>query len=110
MGFPAIFRGALDVRAKTITDEMCIAAAYELAKCAEERGLSEEYITPKMEEWEVLVREAVAVGIKAQEVGVARLEVSRRQLTLNAEMSIKNARQTVKLLMQEGIIAQAPKK
>ena len=38
IGFPAIFRGTLDVRATTITDEMCIAAAYELAKFAEEQG------------------------------------------------------------------------
>jgi malate dehydrogenase (oxaloacetate-decarboxylating) len=38
VGFPAIFRGTLDVRARTITDEMCIAAAYELARCAEDRG------------------------------------------------------------------------
>ncbi len=42
IGFPGIFRGVLDVRAKTITDEMCIAAAYELAKYAEERGINEE--------------------------------------------------------------------
>ena len=38
LGFPGIFRGTLDVRAKTITDEMCIAAAEELAKVAEEQG------------------------------------------------------------------------
>ena len=40
VGFPGIFRGTLDVRAKTITDEMCIAAAEELAKVAEDKGLS----------------------------------------------------------------------
>ena len=39
VGFPGIFRGTLDVRAKTITDEMCIAAAVELAKVAEDKGL-----------------------------------------------------------------------
>ena len=39
IGFPGIFRGTLDVRAKTITDEMCIAAAEELAKVAEDKGL-----------------------------------------------------------------------
>ena len=41
IGFPAIFRGTLDVMAKTITDEMCIAAAVELARCAEDKGISE---------------------------------------------------------------------
>jgi malate dehydrogenase (oxaloacetate-decarboxylating) len=49
MGFPAIFRGVLDVEVTKITDEMCIAAAEELAKCAEEKGLSEAYILPRME-------------------------------------------------------------
>jgi len=48
IGFPAIFRGTLDVKARTITDEMCIAAAYELAKFAEEQGLSDEHIVPTM--------------------------------------------------------------
>jgi malate dehydrogenase (oxaloacetate-decarboxylating) len=53
IGFPAIFRGALDVMARTITDEMCIAAAVELARCAEDRGLTEETLLPTMDEWEV---------------------------------------------------------
>ena len=39
--------------AKTITDEMCIAAASELAKCAEDKGLREDYILPTMDEREV---------------------------------------------------------
>jgi len=42
LGFPGIFRGTLDVMARTITDEMCIAASYELAKCAEDKGYHEE--------------------------------------------------------------------
>ena len=64
LGFPGIFRGALDVRARTITDEMCIAAAMEIAKTAEDRGLTETHIVPTMDEWEVFPREAVAVGMK----------------------------------------------
>ena len=63
LGFPAIFRGVLDVRAKTVTDDMCIAAAQELAKFAEERGMHEEDILPRMEEWEVYPREAVACAL-----------------------------------------------
>ena len=46
LGFPGIFRGVLDVKAKTITDDMCIAAATELANYAEERGMSEKDILP----------------------------------------------------------------
>src|SRR5207245_11137348 len=65
LGFPGIFRGTLDVRARTITDEMCIAAAEELARVQEERGLDEEHIVPTMEEIDVFAREAAAVGRKA---------------------------------------------
>jgi malate dehydrogenase (oxaloacetate-decarboxylating) len=108
MGFPGIFRGTLDVRASTITDEMCLAAAYELAQCAEDRGIDEDNITPTMQEWEVFVREAVAVGMKAQEQGVARIEVGREDLTQQAEMMIKNARETIELLMREGSIPLPP--
>ncbi|MEB3692661.1 MAG: NADP-dependent malic enzyme, partial [Caldisphaeraceae archaeon] len=51
--FPGVFRGVLDVRAKTITDEMALSASYEIARFAEEKGLSEDYIVPTMEEWEI---------------------------------------------------------
>jgi len=108
IGFPAIFRGTLDVRARTITDEMCIEAAHELAKCAEDRGLHEDYIAPTMAEWEVFIREAVAVGMKAQEQGVARIKVSREELTKQAEKMIREARETTTLLMKEGYIPPAP--
>ena len=108
IGFPAIFRGTLDVRAKTITDEMCLAAAHELAKCAEDRGINENNIAPTMGEWEVFIREAVAVGMKAQEQGVARIKVSREELTKQAEAMIKSARDMTDLLMKEGFIPKAP--
>lgn len=108
IGFPAIFRGTLDVRARTITDEMCITAAYELAKCAEDHGLSDDYIAPTMGDWEVFVREAVAVGLKAIEQGVAREKLSREELTKRAEKMIRGARETVGVLMKTGKIPPAP--
>ncbi len=104
IGFPAIFRGTLDVMATTITDEMCIAAAYELAKCAEDKGLSEDYIMPTMDQWEVFPREAVAVAKKAMEQGVARLKLSEKELFSIAESKIRRARDEVGLLMEKGII------
>jgi malate dehydrogenase (oxaloacetate-decarboxylating) len=107
-GFPAIFRGTLDVKARTITDEMCLSAAHELAQCAEDRGIDEDNIAPTMGEWEVFIREAVAVGMKAQEQGVARVTATREQLTKQAESMIKNARESAALLMKEGLIAKAP--
>ena len=108
LGFPGIFRGALDVRARTITDEMCLAAAAELARCAEERGIHADNITPTMDEWEVFPREAVAVGMKAQEQGVARLSLSREELYEKAEATIRSSRQMAQTLMREGVIAPAP--
>ena len=108
LGFPAIFRGALDVRARTISDEMCIAAAYELAKTAEDRGISEDNIAPTMEEWEVFPREAVAVGLKAQEQGLARRPRRREELYAQATTMIKRAREMTHDLMAEGYIAPWP--
>ncbi len=108
LGFPGIFRGALDVRARTITDEMCLAAAAELAKCAEEKGIHEDYIAPLMNEWEVFPREAVAVAMKAQEQGVARLAVTREELYAAATRTISAAREQIELLMREGLIEAVP--
>ncbi len=104
LGFPGIFRGALDVRASKITDEMCIVAAEELAKVAEDHGLHEDYIIPNMDEWEVFPREAVAVGTKAIEQGVARLKLSAEDRFSMAEETIKKARDEVQLLMREKFI------
>jgi malate dehydrogenase (oxaloacetate-decarboxylating) len=104
VGFPAIFRGTLDVMARTITDEMCIAAAYELAKCAEDKGLREDYLLPTMDEWEIFPREAVAVAKKAMEQGVARLKFTEKELFQMAETKIKRARDEVGILMDKGII------
>ena len=106
--FPAIFRGVLDVRARTITDEMAIAAAREVALFAEERGITEDNIMPTMDEWELFPREAVAVALKAQEQGVARLDLSRDELYSLAEAKIRQARDMIQVLMDSGIIPPAP--
>ena len=108
LGFPAIFRGVLDVRAKTVTDDMCIAAAQELARFAEERGIHEEDILPRMEEWEVFPREAVACALKSIEQGVARIKPSRQELYERATAIIQNARESVKQLMKQGLIKPSP--
>lgn len=109
LGFPGIFRGTLDVNARTITDEMCIAAAVELAKVAEDRGLREDYLIPTMDDWEVFPREAVAVGMKAIEQGVARIKMTKEELYKKASTIIKNARNMSKALMKQGFIPKPPK-
>ena len=106
--FPGVFRGALDVRAKTITDEMCLAAAMEIARMAEEKGLGEDYIIPSMEDWEVFPREAAAVGSKAIEQGIARVRRSWKQLYEDALETIRKARETLSTLMREGLIPPPP--
>jgi malate dehydrogenase (oxaloacetate-decarboxylating) len=108
LGFPGIFRGVLDVKAKTVTDDMCIAAARELASYAEERGISERDILPRMDEWEVFPREAVACALKSIEQGVARVKPSRAELYERASAIIQNARQSTELLMKHGLIKEPP--
>jgi len=102
--FPAIFRGTLDVMATTITDEMCIESAVELAKCAEDKGLKKDYLLPKMDEWEVFPRQAVKVGLKAIEQKVARVKLPKEKLMEIAEDKIRKARMETTILMEKGII------
>lgn len=104
LGFPAIFRGALDVRAKTITDEMCIAAANALATFAKNRGIDENNILPTMQDKEAFVGEALAVALEAQEQGVARVERNWMELQKNARKIIEQAQKTVRILMDKKII------
>ncbi len=108
LGFPGIFRGVLDVRATTITDEMAIAAAEELARCAEEGGLDEERVVPKMDNWEIFPREAAAVGMKAQEQGVARLSLSHDELLSQARDTIRQAQDMTRFLMEKELIPPVP--
>lgn len=107
LGFPGIFRGALDVRARTITDEMCYAAAQALADHVGD-NLDEEHILPNMDDWEVFPREAAAVGMKAQEQGLARLQMSYDELLNHAMTIIKRSRDLTRMMMSEGFIAKAP--
>ncbi|MFX0016412.1 MAG: NADP-dependent malic enzyme [Promethearchaeota archaeon] len=108
LGFPGIFRGTLDVMGITITDSMCIAAAKELAKTAEDKELTPDYIVPSMDEWEVFPREAVAVGQQAIKEGGARLKLTPQEAFERAENLIKRAREQTLLLMDKGFIPKAP--
>ena len=108
LGFPAIFRGVLDVKARTVTDEMCVAAAYALASYAERKGLHEDYILPTMEDWEVYVEEAVACALKSIEQGVARVKLSRNELWERASRIISEARRSLEALWKAGLIRPPP--
>lgn len=108
IGFPAIFRGTLDVRARMISDEMCISAAREIAKVAEENGLDEDRIIPSMSDWELFPREAAAVGAQAVKQGLARTRLTKRELYENATAIISHARKSTELLMRRGLIKSLP--
>lgn len=104
LGFPGLFRGVLDVRATSITDEMCLAAAHALADMAAHKGLNPDYILPTMDEWDVFPREAAAVAVKAVEQGLARKPLSYDEEYQLASTIIKNARDLTHTLMDEGLI------
>lgn len=73
LAFPGIFRGALDVRARDINDEMKIAAADAIASCVSESELRPDYIIP--DSFNPHVKDAVANAVKeaARRTGVARI-------------------------------------
>ncbi len=73
LAFPGIFRGALDVRASDINDEMKIAAAHAIADFVSEAELSAEYILPSALNRDVAAAVAKAVAEAARQSGVARV-------------------------------------
>jgi len=107
LGFPFIFRGALDVRARAINEEMKVAAAYALASLAKQ-GADEsvakaygearfdfgpEYIVPKPFDPRVLIWESTAVAQAAMQTGAARTEIDIEAYRESLEKKIfaKNA-------------------
>ena len=73
LAFPGIFRGALDVRAKEINDQMKVAAAKALADLIPEEELSEQNVIPSAFDKRVVPAVAKAVAQAARDSGVARI-------------------------------------
>jgi malate dehydrogenase (oxaloacetate-decarboxylating) len=72
LAFPGIFRGALDVRATTITERMEVAAGHAIAAAISDDELSPDYIVPSVFNRDVVPAVAAAVARAAEEDGVAR--------------------------------------
>jgi malate dehydrogenase (oxaloacetate-decarboxylating) len=72
LAFPGVFRGALDVRARTISDDMKIAAAHAIADLVTSDKLTPEFLIPDSLDLRVAPRVAAAVARSAQETGLAR--------------------------------------
>jgi malate dehydrogenase (oxaloacetate-decarboxylating) len=75
LAFPGVFRGALDVKAREISEEMKIAAAEAIAALVTDQQLSPEFIIPDSLDLRVAWRVAAAVARAAQEQGLARKEI-----------------------------------
>ncbi|MGB4219359.1 MAG: malic enzyme-like NAD(P)-binding protein, partial [Bacillota bacterium] len=84
LGFPGIFRGALDVRATDINEEMKLAAAEAIAELISDSELSEEYIIPAPFDARVVPNVAVRVAEAAMKSGVARLDRDLEEIRTRA--------------------------
>ncbi|MCS7108458.1 MAG: NADP-dependent malic enzyme [Sulfolobales archaeon] len=104
LAFPAVFRGALTVGARKITDGMCLAAAYAIAEFAEKEGISNDRILPTMDEVELYIYEAIKVAEKAVEEGVVRRKVSRSELETDIRELILRPKKYLKIAEENSLI------
>lgn len=79
--FPGIFRGALDVRASQINEEMKIAAAYAIASLVSDEELNADYVIPMAFDPRVAPAVAAAVAQAAMDSGVARITVDPKEIS-----------------------------
>ncbi|HWQ56777.1 MAG TPA: NADP-dependent malic enzyme [Bryobacteraceae bacterium] len=122
LGFPFIFRGALDVRATTINDEMKLAATRALARLAKEDvpdsvrraygvdrlEYGRQYIIPKPFDPRVLIWEASAVAQAAMETGVAQRPVDLEEYRDALERRLGKAREFMRVVIHKA--QRAPKR
>ncbi|MDZ4199479.1 MAG: NADP-dependent malic enzyme [Kiritimatiellia bacterium] len=104
--FPGLFRGALDVRARTIDDAMCFAAAEALA--GRVATPSADCLLPTMDDWEVFVDVAEAVGACAVERNIARVALDRAALRESASRLILRSRSLTHHMSRDGFIPSPP--
>ncbi|MCX8200740.1 MAG: NADP-dependent malic enzyme [Candidatus Caldarchaeum sp.] len=107
--FPSVFRGALDVRARTITDTMMLKAAEALANYVTEDKLNADHIIPTMDEWEVYIYVAAAVAEQARVENVARNPLHYDEEFVRAKKIIQRSRKILMSLMEQRFIKPLPK-
>jgi malate dehydrogenase (oxaloacetate-decarboxylating)(NADP+) len=122
LGFPFIFRGALDVRARAINDEMKLAATHALARLAKEDvpdsvrraygleklGFGRDYIIPKPFDPRVLIWEASAVARAAMETGVAQRKVDIEEYKEELARRLGKSQEVMRAVISKA--QQAPKR
>ena len=113
LSFPYIFRGALDVQANAITENMMLAAARSLADLAREEVVEEvgraygdehfnfgpDYLLPKAIDPRILMRESIAVAKQAKEDGVANLPMEDEVYEENLAVRLGKGRETLRSLI-----------
>ena len=87
--FPGVFRGAIDVRARQITEEMKVAAVYAIANLIDEKDLREDYVVPDAFDPRVAPAVAAAVAKTAIETGMARIKIDPEVVRRNTEARTK---------------------
>ena len=115
LGFPFIFRGALDVRARAINDEMMMAATHALAALAKEDvpevvaaayggkrlHFGPDYLIPTPFDHRVLLWEAAAVAKAAMDTGVARMPIDLEEYKLQLEARLGPARELMRIIINK---------
>ena len=106
--FPCVFRGVLDARARSIPDDIVIAAAQELARNASMKGLSAQHLLPTMDEREVFPHVAAAVAETAVELGIARVRASREEFYVQAQRLMARPAALTEALQKSGLVDPMP--
>jgi malate dehydrogenase (oxaloacetate-decarboxylating)(NADP+) len=115
LGFPFIFRGALDVRATAINDEMKLAATHALAALAredvpdsvrriyddEDLAFGPRYIIPKPFDPRILIYEASAVAKAAMETGVAQIQIDLKEYRDQLERRLGKAHEVMRIMIHK---------
>jgi malate dehydrogenase (oxaloacetate-decarboxylating) len=106
--FPCVFRGVLDARARSIPDELVIAAAEELARAAARRGITDQHLLPTMDEREVFPHVAAAVAESAVRLGIARVRASREEFYDRARRLMARPAALADALRDAGLVDPMP--
>ena len=107
--FPAVFRGVLDARARSMPDEIVIAAAKELARGANRVGLNAHHLLPTMEEADVFPDVAAAVADAAVRLGIARRPRSHDEFLERARTLMGRPARLVSALHRAHLTAPMPR-
>jgi malate dehydrogenase (oxaloacetate-decarboxylating) len=108
--FPAVFRGVLDARARSIPDEIVLAAARELARGAARVGLSADHLLPTMEEAEVFPHVAAAVADASVKLGIARRPRTHDEFLERARTLMGRPARLAAALHRAGLVPPMPRR